>query len=442
MADVARLPVLEVSAAPILSPISRSASARSCTTISRRRERRSAHSIRSRWERRHERDVCARSSRASRPPIFRRSPANYDRVALVLQGGGALGAYQAGVYQALAEANCEPNWISGVSIGADQFGDHRRQSAGKAARGAGDVLEHRSPARKIWWHTPEGDFFRDLRNQTSAMMTIDVRPAGLFQAARRSARGSAAPARRDATSAITIPRCCGRRWRASSISTCSTTRQARFSVGAVNVRHRQFRLFQQSRKMRDPARSTSWLPARCRRRFPTVKIDGEYYWDGGHRFEHAAAISARPGSDGITRWCFRSICSARAASCRGGIADVMARQKDIVVFEPHAAEHRHLCARARIEDEAAATRAETHARRAADDESEKALIEEYSKSAEVNIVHLIYQQKEYEGDAKDYEFSRHVDARTLGVWLRGYVAHATSSRMAAALVDPARRRHP
>ena len=40
------------------------------------------------------------------------------RVALVLQGGGALGAYQAGVYQALHEAGLEPDWISGVSIGA------------------------------------------------------------------------------------------------------------------------------------------------------------------------------------------------------------------------------------------------------------------------------------------------------------------------------------
>jgi NTE family protein len=39
----------------------------------------------------------------------------YDRVALVLQGGGALGAYQAGVYQALTDANCSLNWISVVS---------------------------------------------------------------------------------------------------------------------------------------------------------------------------------------------------------------------------------------------------------------------------------------------------------------------------------------
>ncbi len=44
--------------------------------------------------------------------------AQYDRIALVFQGGGALGAYQAGVYQALADAGCEPSWLSGVSIGA------------------------------------------------------------------------------------------------------------------------------------------------------------------------------------------------------------------------------------------------------------------------------------------------------------------------------------
>ena len=42
----------------------------------------------------------------------------YQRVTLVLQGGGALGAYQGGVYHALSAAGCEPNWLSGVSIGA------------------------------------------------------------------------------------------------------------------------------------------------------------------------------------------------------------------------------------------------------------------------------------------------------------------------------------
>ena len=40
------------------------------------------------------------------------------QIVLVLQGGGALGAYQVGVYQALAEAGIEPDWVIGTSIGA------------------------------------------------------------------------------------------------------------------------------------------------------------------------------------------------------------------------------------------------------------------------------------------------------------------------------------
>src|ERR1700735_4908510 len=66
-------------------------------------------------------DDIASTSRIDRSPDERSSrawrPERCDRVALVLQGGGALGAYQAGVYQALHEAGLEPDWISGVSIG-------------------------------------------------------------------------------------------------------------------------------------------------------------------------------------------------------------------------------------------------------------------------------------------------------------------------------------
>ena len=48
---------------------------------------------------------------------MRLRPPGCDKIALVLQGGGALGAYQAGVYEALHEAGIEPDWVSGVSIG-------------------------------------------------------------------------------------------------------------------------------------------------------------------------------------------------------------------------------------------------------------------------------------------------------------------------------------
>jgi len=50
-------------------------------------------------------------------PAERWRPERCQRIALVLQGGGALGAYQAGVYQALHEAGLEPDWVAGVSIG-------------------------------------------------------------------------------------------------------------------------------------------------------------------------------------------------------------------------------------------------------------------------------------------------------------------------------------
>src|SRR6202795_3767768 len=42
----------------------------------------------------------------------------FECIALLLQGGGALGSYQAGVYEALAEANLHPDWVAGISIGA------------------------------------------------------------------------------------------------------------------------------------------------------------------------------------------------------------------------------------------------------------------------------------------------------------------------------------
>src|SRR3546814_18657253 len=49
---------------------------------------------------------------------IRASAAKYPAIALVLQGGGALGAYQCGVYQGLHEAGIRPNWLAGISIGA------------------------------------------------------------------------------------------------------------------------------------------------------------------------------------------------------------------------------------------------------------------------------------------------------------------------------------
>jgi NTE family protein len=66
----------------------------------------------------------------------------FEQIVLLLQGGGALGSYQAGVYQALAEADLHPNWIAGISIGAIN-----------AAIIAGNAPEKRVNRLREFWET-------------------------------------------------------------------------------------------------------------------------------------------------------------------------------------------------------------------------------------------------------------------------------------------------
>src|SRR5580658_9954748 len=112
------------------------------------------------------------SSQVWRPP-------GCDRVALVLQGGGALGAYQAGVYQALHEADIEPDWVSGVSIGAINSaiiaGNSRKHRLERLR-----TFWERITDRKIWHYTPDGDVFRKARNAASTWMTVVQGQPGFF----------------------------------------------------------------------------------------------------------------------------------------------------------------------------------------------------------------------------------------------------------------------
>src|SRR3974390_1074843 len=68
-------------------------------------------------------------------------PASYDkRAGLVRQGGGALGSYQAGVYEALSTSQYLPDWVAGISIGAIN-----------AAIIAGNAPEKRVERLKAFW---------------------------------------------------------------------------------------------------------------------------------------------------------------------------------------------------------------------------------------------------------------------------------------------------
>src|SRR5882724_6967733 len=120
-------------------------------------------------------------------------PDRCDRVALVLQGGGALGAYQAGVYQALHEEGMEPDWVCGVSIGAIN-----------SAIIAGNPPEQRLAKLRAFWEgitanplfdwaaaadqlTPKGDVARSLFNEMSAAWALVGGAPGFFSL-RRPAR--------------------------------------------------------------------------------------------------------------------------------------------------------------------------------------------------------------------------------------------------------------
>src|SRR5882757_4393724 len=114
--------------------------------------------------------------RMERPP--------FECIALVLQGGGALGAFQGGVYQALAEANLEPDWVAGISIGAIN-----------AALIAGNAPEARVDKLRAFWEQVtakpccdwcEGLFFtksdavRQWQNQMSANIALVGGASGFF----------------------------------------------------------------------------------------------------------------------------------------------------------------------------------------------------------------------------------------------------------------------
>ncbi|HEY1505633.1 MAG TPA: patatin-like phospholipase family protein [Stellaceae bacterium] len=177
--------------------------------------------------------------------------ARYDRVALVFQGGGALGAYQAGVYHALSEAGCEPNWVSGVSIGAINasiIGGNKPEDRLPRLRQFWDLVS----GRKIWAYTPDGDFFRTLRNYTSAWMTIAMGQPGFFEP-RFPGPWFESPGATGATSYYDS-RLLAKTLEQVIDFDLLNSQRTRVSVGAVNVRSGNFIYFDNAKVARHPSR--------------------------------------------------------------------------------------------------------------------------------------------------------------------------------------------
>lgn len=331
------------------------------------------------------------------PPARGWRPERCDRVALVLQGGGALGAYQAGVYQALHEAGIEPDWVCGVSIGAINsaiIAGNKPEKRLEALR----IFWERITNRKIWHYTPDGDIFRQWRNLTSAWMTSAMGQPGFFTPHQVNPWLSPVGARTATSYYDTMP------LKESLVELVDfdliNEKKTRFAVGAVNVLSGNFIYFDNAHDEIEPEHimASGALPPAL----PMVRIGTDHFWDGG-------IVSNTPlqhlldQEDALNSLVFQvDLFSARGVLPRS-IQDVMARHKDImyssrtrhntdVYRRTHNLKVLLYKALAKIPDEQLS-------------DEDRSLKTSLRNMPEIAILHLIYQQKAYEGDAKDHEFS-------------------------------------
>ena len=197
-----------------------------------------------------------------------------EQVVLVLQGGGALGAYQAGVYQALMEGGIEPDWVIGTSIGAINgalIAGNAPENRIARLRDFWDGVAKKSPLDQMW---PSSIFGNSLANLSTIMSGVP----GFFAPNPHALLGASFPLGLDKASYYTtdpLRETLGRLVDFDYIN----RKQVRLSVGAVNVRTSEMRYFDSQAMPLGIAHimASGALPPA----FPAVTIDGEAYWDGG-----------------------------------------------------------------------------------------------------------------------------------------------------------------
>jgi NTE family protein len=195
-------------------------------------------------------------------------PTSYDKkVALVLQGGGALGSYQAGVYEALSTSQYLPDWVAGISIGAIN-----------AAIIAGNAPEKRVERLKTFWEgiTSPSSLWPSsgTHRRVSSLNALMFGQPGFFSPHPPIRWLLGAPA----TSYYDTKALKDTLERVVDFDRINA-RETRFSVGAVNVRTGNFAYFDNAEMTIRPEHvmASGALPPG----FPAVEIDGECYWDGG-----------------------------------------------------------------------------------------------------------------------------------------------------------------
>lgn len=327
----------------------------------------------------------------------------FQTVALLLQGGGALGAYQAGVYEALVEREIEPGWIAGISIGAINSaiiaGNPPRERIGKL-RAFWEGVSAQSSSWGEWLpHLVHNPTIRGVANQLAAGHVL-VHGAPGFFSPRLLPPGFHPSGSPGATSWYDTTPLKATLERLVDFDRINA-RETRFSVGAVNVRTGNFAYFDNATDTIRPEHimASGALPPG----FPAVEVDGEHYWDGGLVSNTPLDWVLSSKSDLDTLVFQVDLWSARG-QLPADMSSVAVRAKEIQYSSRTRAATEMFRERQMLR---AAFRklAETMTPEQLDTPDAKLLLES-SDAAAFNIVQLIYHSPTYEGESKDYEFSR------------------------------------
>ena len=338
-----------------------------------------------------------------RPPLP--ADSNHRRVALVLQGGGALGSYQAGVYQALHEAGYRPDWVAGISIGAIN-----------AAIIAGNAPENRVARLKSFWE--------EVTSPTALWpkpvgQTTFERSAGAFGAMLFGQPGFYAPHSPLSWLTAQPP--------SSFYDTTALQKslerlvdferidagETRISVGAVNVRTGQFRSFDSADPKTKIRAKHIMASGALPPGFPSVEIDGDPYWDGGlvSNTPLMQVLEHEPRQNSLV---FEVDLFQSYGRPPTSLDEAVEREKDIRFASrtraaTRAAEHNH---NVRAHAQALWDKLPAELRKL----PEAQFLNDIRCTAQMDIALLIYRPFEPQGSAKDYEFSR---GTMLSRWARG-----------------------
>ena len=355
-----------------------------------------------------------RIAKTAPPEVAKPCATPFESIALLLQGGGALGAYQAGVYERLLDAGIEPTWVAGISIGAINSAIIAGNPHADRVARLRSFWEKVSDAdglgaSQFWTPWLMNDAMRGWVNQMAAGGVLAKGAPGFFEPRMPPpylpwAKGGApsfydtSPLRATLEQLVDFD--------------LINSKQMRFSVGAVNVRTGNFAYFDNAVDVIRPEHvmASGALPPG----FDAVEIDGEHYWDGGMVSNTPLdwVLSARSGLDTL-------VLQVDLWSAGGEVpldlSAVAVRMKEVQFSSRTRAATDNFRRLEKLRIAFNELLAQMPAELAASPQAR--LLAKASDQAVYNIVQLVYRSPTYEGQSKDFEFSRRT---MLEHWRAGY----------------------